>query len=440
MTNYLGMRDDEVCSCGKVHTVKIDDVIVGKGVISALPDAVKRYGGKKVFLIADINTYKVAGDTAKTLLIDAGISVSEFVFPDKELEPDERAVGAVFMHYDYSADVIVAVGSGVINDISKIVSKVADKPYIIVGTAPSMDGYASDSSSMARSGLKVSLPTKSPDIIIGDVDILKTAPDRMLQAGLGDMVAKYVSICEWNIANVINGEYYCEKVAGLIRNVLKRCVDNADGLLKREDSAIQAVFEGLVIGGCAMAYAGVSRPASGVEHYFSHIWDMRALEFGLKADLHGIQTAVGTLYAIKIYEKLKDIKPSRQKAEEFVDAFDFEKWAKELSAFMGSGADTMIAQEAKEHKYDKSTHGKRFDIIEKNWDKIVNYIDTEMPSSQQLETLLDKIKAPKYAKDIGVDEKLLPMTFKSTKDIRDKYVLPRLCWDLGILDEIAATL
>ena len=192
-----------------------------------------------------------------------------------------------------NADLILAVGSGVIQDLCKYVSFFAHVPYMVVATAPSMDGYASASSSMTRDGLKISLPSRSADVIIGDTQILKTAPMHMLRSGLGDMLAKFISIAEWRIAHIITGEYYCEEVAKLIRSAVKKCVDNAEGLLAREDAAIEAVFEGLVIGGVAMNYAGVSRPASGVEHYFSHIWDMRALAFNTPMDFHGIQCAVG---------------------------------------------------------------------------------------------------------------------------------------------------
>ena len=204
------------------------------------------------------------------------------------------------MHFDKSCDVVVGVGSGVINDVCKILSNATGNPYIIVGTAPSMDGYASATSSMSRDGVKVSLNSRCADVIIGDTDILKTAPDHMLRSGLGDMLAKFVSIAEWRIAHLITGEYYCEEVAQLIRTALKKCVDNAEGLLKREDAAVEAVFEGLVIGGVAMAYAGTSRPASGVEHYISHVLDMRGMEFGTPVDLHGTQCAVGTLIAVKL--------------------------------------------------------------------------------------------------------------------------------------------
>ena len=437
LKNYLGFENNEICDCNKVHTADIDDVIIKNGAINVLPDVINGYNAKRAFVIADVNTDEVAGKAICDILEKSGIAYSKFVFPDSHLEPDEHAVGTLMLNFDCSCDIVVGVGSGVINDISKILCTIADRTYIIVGTAPSMDGYASTSASMARAGVKVSIPTKAPNVIIGDVDILKNAPLRMLQSGLGDMIAKYVSICEWNIAKIILGEYYCEKVAQLIRDALKKCVDNADGLLKRDDTAVSAVFEGLVIGGVAMTYAGVSRPASGVEHYFSHVWDMRGLSLGTTVDFHGIQCAVASLYTIKMYEKLKTMTPNRQKALDFVRAFDFEDWSAQLREFCGNSAEAMIALEAKEKKYDVSKHSKRIDIIIDKWDEIINAIDKEMPDSKFISELLDKIGAPKTTKDIGVGEGILPMTFKSTKDIRNKYVLSHLCWDLGILDEMA---
>ncbi len=438
--NYLDISPDTLCECGKTHRADIDDVIIKSGAVNELPAVLSRYNAKKVFVVADVNTFDAAGKTVCELLDKNSIAYSKYIFPDKNLEPDEKAVGSVIMHFDNSCDIVVGVGSGVINDISKILCTTASRPYIIVGTAPSMDGYASATSSMARDGVKVSINSKCPNVIIGDIDIVKNAPVRMLQAGLGDMVAKYVGVCEWKIANTISGEYYCEKIATLVRTALKKCVDNADGLLKRDETAVAAVFEGLVITGLAMSYAGVSRPASGGEHYMSHVWDMRALEFGLSADLHGIQCALGTLYSARLYERLKSVTPDRQKALDYVNGFDFNEWADTLRKFLGSAAEPMIALEAKEQKYNKCAHKERLEIIINKWQDIVNAIDTEMPTGDTLKALLDKIGAPTTAKEIGVDPEILPLTLKATKDIRDKYVLSRLIWDLGVIDEFANTL
>ena len=435
------MRDylKNPCPCGKRHTIAIDEVVIGSGAVKRLPEFVKKYG-KKPFVVADVNTYAAAGGQVLEILKGEQIPFGSFLFQEQALEPDEKAVGAAFMHYDPSCDLILGVGSGVINDICKILSNLTGNPYIIVATAPSMDGYASATSSMSRDGVKVSLNSRCADVIIGDTDILKNAPMHMLRSGLGDMLAKFVSIAEWRIAHIITGEYYCESVAQLIRDAVKKCVDNAEGLLKREEAAIEAVFEGLVIGGVAMAYAGVSRPASGVEHYFSHVWDMRGLEFGTPVDLHGIQCAMATMKAVELYEQVMAVMPNWEKANAYVQSFDLETWNAQLRSFLGSSAETMIELEKKEGKYRKDTHPARFARIQQNWETILEILRQELPPKEELQKLLDTVGISRDLTTIGVDRQLAQQTFRATKDIRDKYVLSRLAWDLGILEALCDTL
>ncbi len=427
----MNAMNGRLCSCGNVHSFA-SRVISGSGVLAQLPDILEEMGAKSPFLLCDQNTFKAAGERVSSILKNSAC----YCYPAGAVIPDEKSVGAAVMDFDKSCDCIIGIGSGVINDIGKILSNLTGLPYIIVATAPSMDGYASATSSMTRDGLKISLPSRSADVIIGDTDVLCTAPLYMMKSGLGDMLAKYVSICEWRISHLITGEYYCEEIADLIRGALSRCVSHADGLLKKDKDAVQAVFEGLVIGGVAMNYAGLSRPASGVEHYISHVLDMRSAEFGTAEDLHGIQCAVGTLVALKLYEKVKNVTPDREKALRYVKEFDYDAWAQQLRQLLGKGAESMIALEAKERKYDVDAHAARLEIILRNWKTILQIINEELPAAAELEALLDKLEVPKTLPEIGTAEDLLPVIFKATKDIRDKYVLSRLGWDLGILEEI----
>ena len=437
--DYMNLNGKS-CPCGKEHSLSIEKVLIGKGKVNEICSVIHDYKAQKPFVMSDINTEKAAGNHVKELLKSENISFSEYIFTEKILKPDEKSVGSAVMHFDNSCDIIIAVGSGVINDIGKILSTLTGKKYVIIATAPSMDGYASLGSSMELDGVKTSLNSRFPDVIIGDTDILKNAPLKMLKSGLGDMIAKLISIGEWRISSLISGEYYCENVACLMRNAVKRCTDNAEGLLKRDEKAVEAVFEGLVIGGAAMAYAGISRPASGVEHYFSHVWDMRGLEFGTKVDFHGIQCAIGTLYAAKIYDKLRHLKPNKELAVNYLESFDLESYHLKLKEFIGKGANAMIELEKKEQKYSVQRNKERLDIILENWDKIVKIITEEIPESAYIEKLLNIIDAPKTVEDIGLEKDILPMTFKATKDIRDKYVLSRLCFDLGIIEEMSALL
>lgn len=431
----LHTMNGKACPCGKAH--RFDTRLhIGAGVLAQLPEVLKDFQAKTVFVLSDANTYRAAGETVCALLKSAGVTVVSYTFPEGPIEPDEKSVGSAFMHFDSKCDVVIGVGSGVINDIGKILSCHSAKPYIIVATAPSMDGYASASSSMTRDGLKISLPSKSAEVIIGDTNILCQAPMHMMKSGLGDMIAKYISICEWRISHIITGEYYCEEVAKLIRIALKRCTDHAQGLLRRDPDAVQAVFEGLVIGGVAMNYAGLSRPASGVEHYISHVVDMRAVEFGTPMDLHGIQCAVGTAIALSAYEKLAKITPNREKALAYVKAFDKTAWEQELRQLLGKAAEPMIALEEKEQKYELSAHEQRLDIILEHWQEILEIMGQELPTRAQLDGLLTALDIPATLDAIGTPSALLPQIFRATKDIRDKYVLSRLGWDLGVLDEL----
>lgn len=425
----------KLCPCGKVHAHSLQ-IVSGAGALNKLPGIISQHGGTKAYVVTDRNVYAAAGESVCNLLQDNSIAYTLYVYPEEQTEPDERAVGAAVMHMNAGCDIIVAVGSGVINDVCKILAALSGKPYIIVASAPSMDGYASGTSSMNRDGLKISLPSRAPDVVIGDPKILCTAPLKLMRSGLGDMVAKYVSICEWRIANLLLGEYYCPKIAQLVRDSLKQCTDRAEGLLKGDPEAVMAVFEGLIVCGIAMNYAGVSRPASGGEHYLSHVIDMRAVENGCAAELHGLQCAVGTMVMAKLYEKVKTMTPDGEKARNYVKNFDLAQWNDTLHSFVGKAAQSMIALEKKEQKYDPAAHEKRLETILTHWDEILAIIEEEMPAVAELEKLYDRIGMPKTLTDIGVEEDLLPMIFRCTKDMRDKYVLSRLAWDLGIIDEV----
>ncbi len=194
---YLDTFKQKKCDCGKKHTTEVSQIVIGNGAIKKLPELLAVYNATRIFVLADKNTYKAAGERVCCVLESLGINYAKYVFPTGEVEPDETAVGSAIMHFDPTCDLLIGIGSGVINDIGKILANTAKVPYFIVATAPSMDGYASATSSVSMDGLKISLPSKCANVIVGDTDVLKNAPMRMLQAGLGDMLAKYVSILEW---------------------------------------------------------------------------------------------------------------------------------------------------------------------------------------------------------------------------------------------------
>lgn len=431
------------CECGMNHSVSLRYLKIGRGAVESLPDAVKAVGGSKAFLVCDKNTRQAAADRASGILKNAGIDnvvfeLREHGFP--KVEPDEYSLGSIAMSFDPTCDVIIAVGGGVINDLCKVFSFDIGRPQIILGTAPSMDGFASNSSSMVVNSVKSTLYNRCPAGIVLDTEIMAKAPMRMLWAGLGDMAAKYISLCEWRISHLVRGEAYCEHVAQLMRNALKKIMANADGLTSRDPDSVGAVAEGLVLSGFAMSFAKVSRPASGLEHYFSHMWDMLSLERGTEADLHGIQVGVGTVLTMNLYERIKTLKPDREKALRHMRDFDSRQWEENIRRVFGKTAPQVLAIEKATGKNDPVKHAQRLEKILNGWDEIQTIISEELPDREWLFDIMRSTGMPMTPEEIGISRQDTLDAFLCSRDIRDKYLSCSMLWDLGEIEELAQTL
>lgn len=299
------------CSCGKTHAVDIRKIIVGSGVFAQFIQPLKDQGAKQVYVIADSNTYRIAGKQAEAVLKENGLAYhSKILESVHALVPDETALGALIAAMQPGDDYIVAVGSGSINDLSRMVSARTGIPYLIAATAPSMDGYASTVSPLILDGTKITKEAVYPDAIIADTAILKQAPMDMLTAGYGDIIGKLTANADWQLAREINGEYYCEECAAFVNRAVKACTDNAAGLQNRDELAIGNVTEALILSGIAIGLVGNSRPASGAEHHFSHYWEVDAIKNGQPHALHGNSVAVGSVIVASLYELAKPYLPA----------------------------------------------------------------------------------------------------------------------------------
>ncbi|MBQ1377012.1 MAG: sn-glycerol-1-phosphate dehydrogenase [Lachnospiraceae bacterium] len=423
------------CSCGKVHKCELQFLKIGRGVVKEVPDMVRTLKASKPFMVCDVNTWEAAGKEVDRILTEAGIEHKIYQVPGTRPKPAEWELGSILMHFDPTCDLFLAVGSGVMNDLCKVLSHATGIPNAVVGTAPSMDGYASDSSSMEVNKVKTSLYNHAPRGILLDTDILAKAPERMLQAGFGDMVAKYIATCEWRISHLVTGEYYCEEIAQLMRRALKKIVEASDGIASRDPDAIGAVAEGLVLAGIAMAYAEISRPASGEEHYFSHMWEMMALEREQPYDLHGIQVGVGTNLTMKLYKHLRELTPDKEKALKHLENFDPEAWEKEVYRIFGKTAEEVLKIEADAKKNDPVKARERIEKIIENWDQITAIMDEELPDYDFLRSKMESIHEPIKPSELGLSMEDTLDAFTGSREIRNKYLTSSLLWDLGLMEE-----
>ena len=122
----MNLMNTKQCKCGKAHTFD-SEVITGKGAINQLSQIVKKFNAKKVFVIADKNTFSAAGEKTYKMLEENEIKVFNYIFKNDCLEPNEENVGLAIMNFNPSCDVVVGVGSGVINELLTL-----KKPMLLI--------------------------------------------------------------------------------------------------------------------------------------------------------------------------------------------------------------------------------------------------------------------------------------------------------------------
>jgi glycerol-1-phosphate dehydrogenase [NAD(P)+] len=316
---------DYVCSCGKVHRADIDVIDLSR---DSFENAIEYVSIKKpamVTVICDENTYKIAAGRFGTMLKKEGIETEIHIIKGRNglhVAPDDAHIGEVFARISGKADLYIAVGSGVVNDITRIVSHRAGKQYIVLGTAPSMDGYASVTSSLILNNIKESIHGQCPVGIFGQPEILRNAPFEMLTAGFGDVIGKYNAIREWKFGRDLMNEHYCPEIVDLVEKAVNKCVQSADGLRNRDEAAVMSVMEALILAGMAMGLYGNTRPASGAEHHIVHYWDVDFISRGVEHELHGNSVGIGTMIICKFFDIVRDELPVET---EVIDSMEIER-------------------------------------------------------------------------------------------------------------------
>ena len=321
MNEILNMKINDMaktefeCSCGRKHFLDINKIIMGRDVIRRLPEILSDYAKDKIYILCDQNTYKAAGQKVKETLEGADFQVKCNVLNsgNQILIPDEKAVGKMFMELEAGTGMIVAVGSGTLNDMAKYMSSRTKIPYTIVCTAPSMDGYASSGAPLMNGGRKISYTATLAYAIVGDTDVMKEAPMRMILAGYGDIIGKLTCLADWRLSHELTGEYYCETIVKLVQKAIQKVVDHRKGLEQRQEEAVRYLIEALTLTGVAMGLAGNSRPASGAEHMLSHYWEMKVIARGENPELHGIKVGIATPVIAEVFDEMQDLLPESVK-------------------------------------------------------------------------------------------------------------------------------
>jgi len=429
---YLNQRF--TCDCGREHYASLRAVRVGHGALNEIPVLTKLMGFQSLYLICDAVTYNIAGKTCSDILSGAG--VRHKIIQMSHLGFDEATLGELIIQMPVDCDLVIAVGTGAINDMTRYFGFKMGRPFYTVATAAPMDGFASSIAAIQVNHLKTTFDAQTPIAIIGDTDILKDAPYRMIAAGLGDLLGKFTCLCDWKLAKIITGEHYCENIVELVESCVSNVLSDADKARDRNPETMGKIMEGLVLAGVAMSLYGNSRPASGCEHHMSHYWEMMFEQAGKRPVPHGTQVGVGTVLILKLVEQLLKIDVDFDVARTAASAYDQTAWEGVIREAYGPAAEGVIAMEATAQKNEPSARLKRIDVMEARWEEIRALL-SELPSSKQIENILRSLESPCTPNEIGVDAELLKKTFLYCKEVRARYTILQMIWDLGLLDTLS---
>ena len=403
------------CSCGKMHTCDIKYVYIEENVTERLKEIC--VDDKSILIVADENTYAAAGEKTEKALSDK--SIKKVIFSGKKvLVPNEMAIAEVTGSLE-SVDLIIGIGSGVIQDLCKYVSFYNKIPYIIVATAPSMDGYASNGAAMITDGMKVTYPAGLPKAIIADTEVLSNAPIDMIKAGYGDIIGKFSALNDWKLSHLINDEYFCDYIYDLTYEQIKRTLDLAQGILRRDVESIKTLMEALVIIGILMSFATSSRPASGSEHHLSHFFEITGIITNSKYFAHGIDVAYSTVITAQLREKILASKfPSK------IYRLSDSEYSRKMEEIYGDVSNGCIALQKKVGNYTND----RMSVYLKKENEIRDIL-SQMPSSNQIEEMLSVVNL-----DIKEFYTLYDGRIESAilyaKDLKDRYTVLWLNYDL----------
>lgn len=400
-------------------------------------------GEKRAVVVDDPRTKSVAGARVGELLRAAGLAVSEHV-----INPDGSDFHATYEKVEEVRDAIsaadgaipVAVGSGVINDLTKRACGELGLRYIVVGTAASMDGYTAYGASITKDGMKQTMACKAPLGCIVDSAVAAAAPKEMTASGYADLIAKIPAGADWIIADLIGSEAIHPLAWKLVQGPLRDTLANPAGCASGDEREVRKLCEGLVMSAFAMQAMGSSRPASGTEHQVSHYWDMEDLAFGGKPVSHGFKVGIGTLVSTATLEFLLEHDLSKIDVEEKVAAwwssFDAVK-ATFPSVFPGRPAHVMRAELEYAKKFPSKDELRReLTVVHDNWGDLSAKIRAQLMPFAEVKENLRKVGAPAEPEEIGVTRARFRETCVGVPYMRARYFGADLVQRLGLMPEL----
>lgn len=419
----------------------VHQFVYGPDAVERLPEMIRQCRDSdervRMAVVADTRTWEVCGRRVRDVLAGAAFEITHVIVPDAEHGGpvcDDATYRTVLERLRESrAALVIGVGSGVVNDLCKWTSFGLGIPYMVVGTAASMNGYAAANVAAKVAGVKVLIEAKAPLGVAAEAAVIEQAPYEMTTAGFGDTIAKFQSNTDWVMNSLLLDEYYCGFCAGIVSELEHFYLERPEDIRDGKAPAVRGLFEALFWEGLAMTLVGTSAPASGGEHLLSHTLDMVAGVRGRPHDLHGRQVGLGTVFSAALYERVLAVEtPSSRQLPESID-----------KTFWSAPVVVRAVCEQYEAKKPALARVRQRITTGSVWDDLREKLAAGTKAPQTVLKWLQQAGGAVSASDIGCSRADLKAAALHMHEIRKRFTIVDLAWLLGIMpgavDEILDT-
>ena len=415
-------------------------LIIGRGTVCRTAEMfAELFPGQRAVIVADENTWEVAGKDVQASLDEAGVaSEKSYIFPSKDFYAEWQHIESLRSYLETVDAIAVAVGSGVINDTVKLVSHMLGRRYMCVGTAASMDGFTAYGASITKDGNKQTFDCPAPLGFVLDSEIAAAAPKELAASGYADLIAKIPAGADWMLADIVGSEKIDSFAWDLVQNGLKESLADPAAVFAGDVDKTQALADGLLMSGFAMQAIQSSRPASGTEHQYSHCWDMEDLCFEGKHVSHGFKVGIGTLVSTAELEFLLEKGLEDIDVDACVAAWkSWDEVEAEIHTLM-EGKPGHIARalvETKGKYVEKEGLRSQLETLKAAWPELSVRIREQIIPFGQVRENLRLVGAPYEPEMIGVTRERFRQTVSYIPFMRSRFTNIDVIYRLGWMDE-----
>lgn len=401
-----------------------------------------QFGDAPAVVVADGATFDAAGRDVLEGFRRAGREVAEPVLLPPDVYAGIEDAESLQKSLAASPAIPVAVGSGTINDLTKLAAHRLGRPYMVVATAASMDGYTAYGASITAKGSKQTFDCPAPRAVLADLDVIASAPKGMNASGYADLLAKNVSGADWIVADALGEEAIDAPAWETVQGRLRSWVGSPGGVARNEPEALRGLVDGLMMSGFAMQAVMTSRPASGAEHQFSHLWDMQHHTHEGAAPSHGFKVGIGTLASLALYQALLRRGEIVPEVDRVVASWPtIEAVESRIAELLGSGdlADKAIEEMRVKHPTPDALRA-QLARVRDAWPEIRERIAAHLIPFPEARAMLREAGCATSPEEIGIPLERLRGSYEQAYYIRRRFTVLDFARRLGLFDEAVAEL